>query len=151
MSVVIQGFPSNGSYIKSDILGYKSYAALFSQKNTEDPVVYVRENDLGFDLTWTRNGAGNYVCSFPTLIAPSKLYITGFGTWANSGNTYLPLMDGSPLGFYTIYPRGLVAAPDGLVFEVVDTGGNQVDLSDLIGFDNPVNFSGVYIEFRIYN
>jgi hypothetical protein len=39
---------------------YKSYVALINQSGTSDPSESVLENNLGFNITWTRGGQGYY-------------------------------------------------------------------------------------------
>jgi hypothetical protein len=44
----------------SDSRPYKSYTALLTQIGSENPTAAVLENTLGFDVIWTRTGAGVY-------------------------------------------------------------------------------------------
>jgi len=133
-------------------LPYKSYTALFTQSGINAPVVNVLENSFGFPINWLRSGPGSYKCEFPTSQDPYKLWIGGgFGTWASSGNTYLPLSNGtSVLGLYSLYYSGPSSAPDGIIMEVVDSSYTYVDLSTILGEDVPM-YAGLYVEFRIYN
>ena len=44
----------------SSSTSYLKYVALISQFGTNAPVATVLENTLGVDLTWTRDGSGDY-------------------------------------------------------------------------------------------
>ena len=131
---------------------YKTYVGLFTQKDSNDPVIIEHENTFGFPITWTRISDGVYKAQFPSPVDGTKVWTGGgMGSWASTGNTYLPLSDSSvQLGYYTIYWTGSVVTPDGLALEVQDLTWAYVDLSTLIGSDTP-NFAGIYFEFRLYN
>jgi hypothetical protein len=65
-NIVIQGFPSNGAYTRSDILGYKSYVAILNQTGIDAPVANVLYNDIGL-VTWNYAGVGQYTGSCPSF------------------------------------------------------------------------------------
>lgn len=44
--------------------GYKKYVAIISQVGTDDPIVIVLENTLGFEPDWKRDSAGIYGFDF---------------------------------------------------------------------------------------
>jgi hypothetical protein len=139
----------------SEKIPYKVYTALFTQANTDAPVVQVLENTLGFSVNWSRTSAGLYAADFPYKLNPFKIWIgNGMGTWAYDGNTYLPITDAMvTTGYYTMYFPGSSAGPTGIAFESVDAAFLPVDLSVILGQDTPAypNYGGIYIEFRIYN
>lgn len=154
-NVVIQGFPNNGAYIRSDILGYKSYVALLTQYQS-DPIVPIEiENTLGFPVNWTTNSPGSYTALMPITTPLSKFYVSGTGSYGANGNTFIPIADMlSILGYYTMYPNGINGIINGFSFETFNNAWSQVELSSIIGWSDPPplqNLAGIYIEIRIYN
>ena len=155
MSVVIQGFPNSGAYTRSDILGYKSYTALFTQDGINAPVPIEMENSLGFPATWVRGGAGGYYFDFPTssYTTSNKFWIGGaMGNYIEDASSYMPISNGSSvLGYYSVYAKYVGSLVSGITLECYDDQWVATDFSTLFGVSSPVNDAGIYIEFRIYN
>ena len=154
-NIVIQGFPNNGAYTRSDILGYKSYVAMLTQYQS-DPIVAIEyENTLGFPVSWNTVSPGLYEASLPISSDISKVYVTGVGSWYGSGNPYIPIADGSSiLGYYTMYAFGVGSFVNAFAFETFDNTWSSAELSSIIGWSDlppALNKAGIYVEFRIYN
>jgi len=139
MSVVIQGFPNNGAYTRSDILGYKSYVALLTQTGINAPVPIVLQDDIG-GISFVRSSIGTYdIISTNTNFPYDKTFVDGY----DNASTMIPIgTDSTVLGYYLIYNE-----PGGgsLTIDVVDSTFNYVDLETLIGANGQIK-----IEIRIY-
>lgn len=62
-------------------LPYKSYVAKISQSGTSNPTVVILENNLGFNIEWSRSDVGIYVASVPiSTLIPNKTTITALNT-----------------------------------------------------------------------
>jgi len=154
-NVVIQGFPNNGSYTRSDILGYKSYTALFTQDGINAPVPIEMENSLGFSATWVRGSAGYYYLDFPTASYTTfnKFWIGGaMGNWKEDATSWMPISSGSSvIGRYSVYANYVGSLVSGIALECYDDQWVATEFSTLFGVSSPVNDAGIYVEFRIYN
>jgi len=151
-NVVIQGFPSNGAYTRSDILGYKSYSAQLGQVGT-DPITAVElVNDFG-PMTYDRLGVGNYRIMFPSLIPRNKLFIPSSTEYFGNGSICYTITDNSTiLGYITIYPSILFPAydsADGIVINSQDSTFTNVELETLV--TELGNNGKFYFEFKVFN
>ncbi len=150
-SIVIQGFPNNGAYTRSDILGYKSYVAKFSQSGTDDPVVQVLSNDTGLEVLWTRLDVGSYRGQFlinnnQTILDNSKFFLKDGSNWEGNMGVIVPFFNGSATdGKIMIYPWGGFVGIPGIFIDSFDSTNALEEWSTLIGTTE------YYLEFRIYN
>jgi hypothetical protein len=85
-------------------LPYKSYTALLTQTEENDPVATILENTIG-DIVWTRLGAGSYLATSDNLFTENKttIFMTGnsslvFGIYPsiNTPGTEITVETGSP-------------------------------------------------------
>jgi hypothetical protein len=83
---------------------YKSYTALLTQTEENDPVATILENTIG-DIVWTRLGAGSYLATSDNLFTENKttIFMTGnsslvFGIYPsiNTPGTEITVETGSP-------------------------------------------------------
>ena len=64
------------TYFSSQLLGYTSYTARFTQQGTSDPVVTDMYNNTGATFTWTRTAVGEYtVASSLPIMLLAKTFI----------------------------------------------------------------------------
>lgn len=142
--------------IVQNLPAYKSYTALFTQDGTNAPVMIEMENSLDFSLTWVRGSEGYYYADWPTGIEIpfTKFWIGGsMGSWRATSAAWIPISNvtGAILGRYAVYPNSNGTNVNGIALECYDDQWVAEEFSTLFGVNNPVNESGVYIEFRIYN
>jgi hypothetical protein len=139
-NVVIQGFPNNGAYTRSDILGYKSYVAKFSQSGTNEPVVEVLYNDTGITVSWERLGIGMYVGNFSSSVSASNFVIPGSFDYQGLSTMLMTLGNPTVQGSMMYYELG-----NGIEIDTFDTMGGFEEYSTVAG-------NSIYnVEFRIYN
>jgi len=151
-NVVIQGFPSNGSYTRSDILGYKSYAFQIKQYGSNTPIVNELSNDFG-PMTWNQSGAGLYQTTLPTPIPVDKFWMPNATEFLGNSSCVYTMADGSAVtGYILISP--IVLPPSysfvsGVWIYCYDNTFSAVDLSYFLEFGGVAG--NVYFEFRQYN
>jgi hypothetical protein len=72
--------------LSKQVGNYKSYVALLTQANLDNPEAVVLKNDLGGDVVWSRSGAGDYLA---TLVGsfPNNKVVIFIGSGFNNNNT----------------------------------------------------------------
>lgn len=162
MSIVIQGFPSSGSYTQDDIRGYKVYTAAITQEGSDPLQVIVLDNTIDAQATWTRNSSGSYTLTFPSV--PK---FNGAKVWTSTGGNNFG--DGSGYGviynvntvelfYYRIYPVDNISVGDtqeswgatSIKMEVFDNVTASIELSTALGVVPGAIKSVVNIEIRLY-
>jgi hypothetical protein len=135
-NIIVGGYPSGGFYTQDDIRGYKVYTALLTQTGATAPTARVLENTLGVDVIFGYIGVGIYEINFSGNIITSGTNPPQVTNWAmiQSCSTDSPQLT-SGLVIWAYY-----AAPNQIVFETYDAGGNIGD--EFI--------QDVLIEIRIY-
>ena len=135
-NIIVGGYPSGGFYTQDDIRGYKVYTALLTQTGATAPTARVLENTLGVDVIFGYIGVGIYEINFSGNIITSGTNPPQVTNWAmiqSCSNDSSQLTSGLVIWAY-------YAAPNQIVFETYDAGGNIGD--EFI--------QDVLIEIRIY-
>ena len=135
-----------GEKIKQPI--YTSYAGIFTQTGTDDPVFKVLANDTDLTVSWTRIGPGRYRGAFDKNVSYEKFFMPGNTSFAGNRSIQYTLGNqGGSLGYMMIYPSTIINFGPiiGIYLDITDDTYAYVDWSTLC------TDSELYFEFRVYN
>jgi hypothetical protein len=133
---------------------YRSYVAQLTQASTSAPTATILENDLGYEPTWTRNGAGLYVLSSTELTDENWNKVVVF---YNIGN--YPAAEWTTNAIFQSCKwskeEGLVVLYTGIKYFCPDGGTSCISVFDNLLEDGILsdedNFFPANIELRIYD
>jgi hypothetical protein len=108
---------------------YKVYTATLYQNGITAPVATVLQNTLGGNVTWQRDGAGNYGASSSGLFTAGKTTVTCSNMWGNYNIMLYPIFEESTF-------------PNTIKLANIDT---TVPVTQIDGMD----FS--FVEIKVYN